>query len=86
LIYAPQLVLWESYDLNASLTGGLRYQPHVIKTELVEAFGEELCRLLQVVASNPSAALLDLAREIRPPFLSSRGSRARGRRGLNQKF
>ena len=85
-ILTLQLVLWESYDLNTSLAGGLRYQPQVIKPELVEGFGEELCRLLHVVSRNPSARLLELAREIRPPFLSSRSSRNRGRRGLNQKL
>lgn len=85
LFFPLQLVLWESYDLNASLAGGMRYQPKVIKPDLVEAFGEEFCRLLHVVSRNPSASLLELARQIRPPFLSSR-SRTKGRRGLNQKL
>ena len=81
----PQLSLWESYDHNTALAGGIRYQPQVIKPELVESFGKEFCRLLKIVSFDPSARLLELAREIRPPFLSSR-SKTRGGRGLNRKF
>lgn len=78
-------MLWESYDLNNSLAGGMCYQPQVLKPDLVEALGEEFRRLLCIVADNPSATLLDLAGKIRPPFLSSR-SKTRGRRGLNQQL
>ena len=65
-----QLLLWEGYDAEC-VGGGFRYQPQVIRTELVEAFGSELCRLLAVVAEDPCKSLLELASEICPPFLSS---------------
>ena len=58
----------------------MRYQPHILKSDLVEPLGEEFRRLLCLVAGNPSARLLDLAKEIRPPFLSSR-TKGRGRKG-----
>jgi len=65
-----QLLLWEGYEAEC-VGGGFRYQPQVIRTGLVEAFGSELCRLMSVVAEDPCKSLLELASEIRPPFLSS---------------
>lgn len=76
-----ELLLWESYDLNLSLAGGLRYQPQALRPELVELLGAEFCRLLRLVAENPCAGLLDLARLIRPPFLSGPVVKGRGRKG-----
>ena len=58
------------------MAGGLRYQPHIIKTELIERFASELLRLMAVVAEDPSALLTDIASQIYPPFLSSRKSKS----------
>ena len=61
------------------MAGGLRYQPQVIKTELIERFASELLRLMAVVAEDPCASLTDIASQIYPPFLSSRKSRSNRR-------
>ena len=71
-----QLLLWESYE-GESVGGGFRYQPQTIRTELVEAFGSELCRLLVTIAEDPCRPLLEVASLIRPPFLSSSRMRSR---------
>ena len=73
--YNLQLLLWEGYEAE-NMAGGLRYQPQVIKTELVERFSSELLRLMAVVAEDPCALLMDIASQIYPPFLSSRKSRS----------
>ena len=74
-MYNLQLLLWEGYEAE-NMAGGLRYQPQVIKTELVERFSSELLRLMVVVAEDPCALLMDIASQIYPPFLSSRKSRS----------
>ena len=61
------------------MAGGLRYQPHIIRTELVEAFASKLLRLMAVVAEDPSALLTDIASQIYPPFLSSRRNKSNRR-------
>ena len=70
-----QLLLWEGYEAE-NMAGGLRYQPHVIKAELIERFSSELLRLMAVVAEDPCALLTDIASQIHPPFLSSRKSKS----------
>jgi hypothetical protein len=70
-----QLLLWEGYDAE-NMAGGLRYQPHVIRTELIESFASELLRLMAVVAEDPCVQLTDIASQIYPPFLSSRKSKS----------
>ena len=59
------------------MAGGLRYQPQVIKRELLEAFASELLRVMAVVAEEPRALLADIASQVHPPFLSSRKNRTR---------
>ena len=61
------------------MAGGLRYQPHIIRTELIETFASELLRVMAVVAGDPGALLTDIASQIYPPFLSSRRSKSNRR-------
>lgn len=70
-LFFMQLLLWEGYEAEC-VAGGIRYQPHVIRTELVEAFIKEMCRLLAIIAEDPCRSLVELAQEIHPPFLHSR--------------
>ena len=71
-----QLLLWEGYEAE-NIAGGIRYQPQIIRSELVEAFASELLRLMAVVAEDPCASLIDIASQIHPPFLSSRKSKSK---------
>ena len=73
-MFHSQLLLWEGAEGDC-VSGVIRSQPHVIRSELVEAFGSELSRLLAVVAEDPCRPLLELAGEICPPFLSSSRTR-----------
>ena len=76
LSFFLQLLLWEGYD-GECVVGGFRYQPQVIRKELVEAFGSELCWLVSAVAEDPCRPLLKLAAQIHPPFLSRTRVRAK---------
>ena len=65
-----QLLLWESYE-GDHVCGGIRYQPHIIKPELVESFGKELCQLISAIAKDPCKSALKFAQAIHPPFLNA---------------
>ena len=59
--------MWESSD-GCSLAGGFRYHTSVIRQELVKQFGEELLRVMAIVADNVEYDLRTLASLIRSPF------------------
>ena len=67
IILSFQLIMWELSD-GASVGGGFRYHSNVIRSELVEQFGREYCRVLSSVASDPRCDLQALAMSIQSPF------------------